>query len=52
MGNLRIVISDELHKDLKQKALEEGVSLRRLVVQTLAQSVEQRKVSAPQQGGN
>lgn len=32
MGEIRISISNELHKDLKQMALDKGVSLKQLIV--------------------
>ncbi len=32
MGEIRFPISDELHKELKQIALDRGVSLKKLIV--------------------
>lgn len=35
MGELRLSIANELHKALKQKALDKGVSLKQLILDIL-----------------
>ncbi len=36
MGEIRVAISNELHKELKQIALDKGTSLKQLIVDIFA----------------
>lgn len=40
MGELRVLIDDELHRSLKQKALVDQKTLKQLVIDTLKKEVE------------
>lgn len=42
MGELRLQIDDGLHKQLKQRALDEGVTLKDLTTKALAEYLKRR----------
>lgn len=39
MGELRVTISDVLHRELKRKALDRGITLKKLVIDTLEREI-------------
>ena len=43
MKELRLQISDELHKSLKQRALDEGVTLKQLTTKALENYTRRRE---------
>ncbi len=40
MGHVRISIEDSLHKNLKRRAIDEGIPMRELMVKALEEYVE------------
>ena len=48
MGELRISIPDDLHKQLKKMALDEGSSLKKVVIQVLKAYAERK--AEPKEG--
>jgi predicted HicB family RNase H-like nuclease len=44
MGELRVNIPNELHKELKRKALDKGISLKQLVIDILESHTNDKKV--------
>ena len=40
MGHVRISIEDNLHKNLKRRAIDEGIPMRELLVKALEEYVE------------
>ena len=43
MGELRLSIPNELHKELKQRALDKGVSLKQLILDIFENYTGKRK---------
>ena len=43
MKELRLQIADELHKQLKQRALDEGVTLKHLTTKALEEYIRRRE---------
>jgi len=43
MGELRLSIPNELHKELKQRALDKGVSLKQLIFDIFENYTDKRK---------
>ena len=43
MKELRLQITEELHKQLKQRALDEGLTLKRLTTKALQEYVRRRR---------
>ncbi len=43
MGEIRFAISNELHKELKQMALDRGITLKQLIVDVFEQYTEEDK---------
>lgn len=41
MGKALINFPDDLHKDLKRRAIDEGISLKELIVKALQEYIEQ-----------
>ena len=46
MKEIRIQISDRLHKQLKQKALDEGTTLKNLTIKALEEYTEKPKANS------
>jgi hypothetical protein len=47
MGNVRIALPDELHRDLKRRAIDEGIPLKELIEKALHKYVEQNPPMQP-----
>jgi len=53
MKELRLQITEELHKQLKQKALDESLTLKRLTTTALEEYIRRRKEEeSSRQGGS
>lgn len=53
MGELRIVIPNELHKELKQVALDKGITLKQLILEIFESYTKKEKANdKKKQGGN
>ncbi|GAI39121.1 unnamed protein product [marine sediment metagenome] len=46
MGELRLSIPNELHKELKQKALDKGISLKQLIIDIFKSYTGEKKSEA------
>lgn len=47
MGNIRINLKDSLHKNLKRRAIDEGIPMKVLLVKALEEYVERNPPLAP-----
>ena len=47
MGHVRISIEDSLHKNLKRRAIDEGIPMRELLVKALEEYVERNPPLPP-----
>jgi hypothetical protein len=52
MGHLRISVEDSLHKNLKRRAIDEGIPMRELLVKALEEYVDRNPPLASQTMGN
>jgi len=47
MGNVRINLPDNLHRNLKRRAIDEGIPMRELLVKALQEYIEQHPPLPP-----
>lgn len=47
MGNVRISLPDDLHRNLKRRAIDEDISLKELMTKALQEYVEQHPPMQP-----
>lgn len=47
MGNVRINLPDNLHRNLKRRAIDEGIPMRDLLVKALQKYIEQNPPLPP-----
>ena len=47
MGNVRIDLPDNLHRNLKRRAIDEGIPMRELLVKALQEYIEQHPPLPP-----